>query len=199
MDGALAVLGASLFIFGLITYQPYHVVVGRADSQLDHTVQDYRIAVSNKLYRPVELRVRVQGLPEGSYRLSTENIKLLPAGRDSLTLFHFAELAARLYAFVVDVSAPDGWTGHLIFNIFRDRVGAMAANDNRENTGLSGVKESRWGEETRDHFGYATDEERLAKRGMEDWELVKKYPNRKKAFPTGLGRLFWRFCWSQWD
>ena len=38
----------------------------------EYAARDYRIAISNKLYRPAELRVRVQGLPEGSYRLAPE-------------------------------------------------------------------------------------------------------------------------------
>lgn len=67
----------------------------------------------------------------------------------------------------------------------------MAANDNgdkntlREDntTELSGVKDSNWGEQTDDHFGYASDEERLAKRGMEDWELVEKIPESQKGIP----------------
>ena len=33
--------------------------------------------------------------------------------------------------------------------------------------------ESKWGVERDDHFGYASEEERLAKRGLEDWELVE--------------------------
>ena len=110
-----AVLGATMFVWGLWTYQPYHVAVGRADSQQDPTVQDYRIAVSNKLYRPAELRVRVLGLPESSYRLSAEDIKLLPAGRESLTLSITQNMSHGLHSFVVEVSAVDGWTGH--FNI----------------------------------------------------------------------------------
>ncbi len=109
------VLGAAMFIFGLWTYEPYHVVVGRADSQKDPTVQDYRIAVSNKLYRPAELHVHVQGLPKGSYRLSAGDIMLLPAGRDSLTLSITQNLPHGLHPFVVEVSAGDGWTGR--FNI----------------------------------------------------------------------------------
>jgi len=110
-----AVFSAAMFIWGLWTYQPYHIVVGRADKQPDQTVQDYRIAVSNKLYRPAELHVRVQGLPEGSYHLSAGDIKLLPAGRESLTLSITQNLPRGLYSFVVEVSAVDGWTGH--FNI----------------------------------------------------------------------------------
>jgi len=60
----------------------------------------------------------------------------------------------------------------------------MVANDNGEETKkLSGVKESRWGEQANDHFGYASDEERLAKRGMEDWELVEKISESQKGIP----------------
>jgi hypothetical protein len=60
----------------------------------------------------------------------------------------------------------------------------MVANDNGEETkALSGVKESNWGEQTNDHFGYASDEERRAKRGMEDWELVEKISESQKGIP----------------
>jgi len=48
---------------------------------------------------------------------------------------------------------------------------------------MPGVKEADWGERPDDHFGYASDEERLAKRGMEDWELVEKIPESQKGIP----------------
>jgi hypothetical protein len=32
---------------------------------------------------------------------------------------------------------------------------------------------NQWGEQPEDNFGYATDEERRAKRGLEDWELLE--------------------------
>jgi hypothetical protein len=44
-------------------------------------------------------------------------------------------------------------------------------------------EESKWGELRPDNFGYASDEERLAKRGMEDWELVEKIPESQKKVP----------------
>ncbi|HEX7157079.1 MAG TPA: hypothetical protein VF229_07670 [Burkholderiaceae bacterium] len=62
-----------------------------------------------------------------------------------------------------------------------------------------------WGKNPEDHFGYASDEERLAKRGMEDWELVSKIPASQRRVPywfiavvvivlliaVGLGFPFW--------
>ena len=43
--------------------------------------------------------------------------------------------------------------------------------------------DSKWGETPEDHFGYASDEERLAKRGMEDWELLESIPESQKGIP----------------
>jgi hypothetical protein len=47
---------------------------------------------------------------------------------------------------------------------------------------LSSV-ESNWGEAPQDHFGYASDEERRNKRGLEDWELVETIPESQKGIP----------------
>ena len=43
--------------------------------------------------------------------------------------------------------------------------------------------ESKWGELRKDNFGYASDKERLEKRGMEDWELVEKIPDSQLKVP----------------
>ncbi len=43
--------------------------------------------------------------------------------------------------------------------------------------------ESEWGKEADDFYGYSSEEERLAKRGLEDWELVDKIPESQKAIP----------------
>ncbi len=43
--------------------------------------------------------------------------------------------------------------------------------------------DSKWGKTPEDHFGYDTDEERLAKRGMEDWELLESIPESQKGIP----------------
>lgn len=43
--------------------------------------------------------------------------------------------------------------------------------------------ESQWGETPKDNFGYASEEERLAKRGLEDWELVDRIPESQRNIP----------------
>ena len=65
--------------------------------------------------------------------------------------------------------------------------------------------QAQWGSNPDDHFGYASEEERLARRGMEDWELVTKIPASQRRVPywfiavvvivllvaIGLGFPFW--------
>jgi hypothetical protein len=42
---------------------------------------------------------------------------------------------------------------------------------------------SEWGRSPQDHFGYASDNERLEKRGLEDWELVNTIPESQRKIP----------------
>lgn len=49
-------------------------------------------------------------------------------------------------------------------------------------SGLTG-EQPKWGEPRKDNFGYASDQERLEKRGMEDWELVEKIPESQLNVP----------------
>lgn len=120
---SFTVLGIALFAWGLISYQPYHIAVDHADRQQGGTasIQDYRIAVTNKIYRPAQLSVQVQGLPPGSYRLSDDTIKLGPAGRGSLTLSIARNLKRGVYGVNVTVQSTDGWTGHFRIQHFSEQ------------------------------------------------------------------------------
>lgn len=74
-----------------------------------------------------------------------------------------------------------------------------------EHLGLPTPIQPEWGQNPEDHFGYASDAERLSKRGMEDWELVDKIPSSQRRVPywfiavvvvvlliaVGLGFPFW--------
>jgi hypothetical protein len=57
----------------------------------------------------------------------------------------------------------------------------MDVNDKKNDLGN---EENRWGELRKDNFGYASNEERLEKRGMEDWELVEKIPESQGKVPV---------------
>jgi hypothetical protein len=45
------------------------------------------------------------------------------------------------------------------------------------------VENAKWGELPADNFGYASDEERRAKRGLEDWEMIDAIPDSQKPVP----------------
>lgn len=58
------------------------------------------------------------------------------------------------------------------------------SGDEKESKPLKETKSGEWGAPVEDHFGYASDEERLAKRGMEDWELVEKIGESQRTIPV---------------
>jgi polyferredoxin len=111
---ALGVFGAGLFIWGLNTWEPLHVVVYRADVQHQAGNRDYRIAISNKLYHARQVLVRVTGLAAADYSLGATEVDLPSAGHESVMLSLSDKLPRGLHAFAVDVTAP-GW--HVRFPI----------------------------------------------------------------------------------
>ena len=48
---------------------------------------------------------------------------------------------------------------------------------------VQALEETPWGEIPADNFGYASDEERRAKRGLEDWEMIDAIPDAQLPVP----------------
>jgi len=55
--------------------------------------------------------------------------------------------------------------------------------ENKSQSKLTPVS-SEWGKLSADHLGYASDKERVAKRGLEDWELVNSIPESQRKVPV---------------
>ena len=104
---AIASSGLMLFAWGLWSYSPYHYSVYRAETRQASAITDYRINVANKLYRPVELRISVEGLPPDGYRLERDEVRFVTAGRQDVNL-HINGLAPGLHSFLVHLDAPGG-------------------------------------------------------------------------------------------
>ncbi len=104
-----SLLGLSMFVYGLVDYQYYHLAVYRADTNHGAAIQDYRVAVSNKRYRPAELSVSVKGLDAEDFTLSDTVLKFDGASRIDLGLHVKSSLPPGLYRFIVEVVANDGW------------------------------------------------------------------------------------------
>lgn len=103
----LTLVGLVLFSWGLWSYDAYRHTVYRAETaQADQW--DYRINVASKLYQPVDLGVRIEGLPDGSYRLESDSVEFASAGRQDVHLRIDGDLAPGLHPFLVHLDAPDG-------------------------------------------------------------------------------------------
>ena len=106
-----AVLGIVLFSWGVWSYQPYHIAVGYLQTAHNQSARDYRIEISSKRYRPSELSVAVEGLPENAFTLSQPKVSMETVGRASVFLTVSPKLERGLHPFEVVVHSSDGWTG----------------------------------------------------------------------------------------
>ncbi len=110
-----AALGIVMFAWGMWSYQPYHLSVGYLQSTNNLSTREYRIEISSKRYRPTELSMTVEGLPQDDFNLSTQKIQLSSVGRTSAFISMSPKLQRGLHPFVVVVRSNDGWTGR--FNV----------------------------------------------------------------------------------
>jgi hypothetical protein len=83
--------------------------VYRADVEHGAEIRDYRVAVSNKLYRDASLMVSLEGLPADRYELSSHEARFNSAGRVDLKLHIKGNLEKGLHSFLVRVKSKDGW------------------------------------------------------------------------------------------
>ena len=52
------------------------------------------------------------------------------------------------------------------------------------------VSDSDWGEKRTDNFGYTDDQERLNRRGLEDWEMLQDMETSKVSIPYWFFAIF---------
>lgn len=104
-----SVLGLGMFIWGLASYDAYHLSVYRADKQFGSVIRDYRVAVSNKLYREADVTIRIEGLSEENYSIPTKELHFNSAERIDLNLHVESNLPPGLHTFLIHVNSEDGW------------------------------------------------------------------------------------------
>lgn len=108
----LTVLGLAMFAWGLHSYQPYRLTAFRAEHQAQggQAIRDYRIEVAHKVYRPAVVRLEVEGLPPGSYRLSRRELRFQGPGHRDALLHVGAGLPRGLHPVLVRARSDDGWS-----------------------------------------------------------------------------------------
>ena len=104
-------VGCAFSGWGIYNYSPYNIVAYRSEKSSGISVSDYKIQVSNKKYEPVQLALSIKGIPEGSYKLETENLELAPASRMDVNLHISPDLPKGLHRVIIEVHAKDGWLG----------------------------------------------------------------------------------------
>lgn len=104
-----ALLGGAMFVWGLVDYQHFHLAVYRADTEHGANINDYRVAVSHKLYQQAGLTLSVEGLAEDSYSLSSSKVEFKTAERIDLNLHIFPQLASGLHSILVHAESDTGW------------------------------------------------------------------------------------------
>ncbi len=63
-------------------------------------------------------------------------------------------------------------------------------SDSKDKAVLKPTQEVEWGKIADDQMGYANEEERYAKRGLEDWEMVEKMETSEHRIPYWFIALF---------
>jgi len=109
--GVVFLIGCGLFAWSIVNYSPYNIVAYRSEKSSGLSVSDYKILVSNKMYAPSQLTLSVKGIPEGSYKLDTENLELAPASRMNVDLHISPDLPKGLHQIIIEARAKDGWVG----------------------------------------------------------------------------------------
>jgi len=104
------VLGAVFFILGVMSYQPYSMVVDRAELMSGTTAFDYRINLANKRYQPALVHLRVEGMPASMYRLEQDQVSWQTVGRKDVMLHFSPEMKKGLHRLTVLAESDDGWT-----------------------------------------------------------------------------------------
>lgn len=104
-----ALLGLSMFVFGIISYERYHLAVYRADVTHSHGINKYRIGISNKFYEPANVSISIEGLSANQYELQSTQASFDTVGRIDLSLQIIDGLPAGLHSLLVRVKSADGW------------------------------------------------------------------------------------------
>jgi len=107
-----ALTGIIMFVWGVMSYEQYHLAVYRADTMHGSQISDYRVAVSNKLYEPANVNVSIDGLDSSLYQLEKNTAVFDSVGRVDLKLHIKDGLPSGIHSFLVHARSADGWSSN---------------------------------------------------------------------------------------
>ena len=107
--GPVFLLGFGLFLWGLISYEPYHMAVYRAELQQSGTVNNYRINIAHKIYESGRVNLEVEGLESDDYELDRSQLDFETAERADAMITITGQLEPGLHSFIVRATSEEGW------------------------------------------------------------------------------------------
>lgn len=105
----LILAGLGMFIYGMSSYEPYRFSVYHSDTAQGRQINEYRVSLAHKIYNESKVSVSIEGLPESSYRLESEQILFSTARRQDVKFYIDDVLEPGLYPFLVHVKSDSGW------------------------------------------------------------------------------------------
>jgi len=107
----VALMSGGMFVFGMVNYQPADMSVYRSEAWQGDDLLAYRISVATKLYAPMTISLRVDGLPAGSFDVEKTSVHFERPGRQDVALtMHKDALQKGLHRFRVIASDGQGWS-----------------------------------------------------------------------------------------
>jgi len=104
-----AIIGVIWFSVGVVGYQPYVLLVDRAELLQGMTSNDYRINISNKRYHPATMHLEIEGLTASEYNLDLHEVSWETAGRKDIIIHIAPRLKKGIHRFTVHAKSSDGW------------------------------------------------------------------------------------------
>lgn len=102
-------LGASLFSWGLVQYDSFHLAAYKNEISHGTQINSYRLNIANKLYKGGEVSVSIEGLNPGQYTLSANSVSFDTVGRKDIIMNLTGDLPPGVHHFIVRASSPSGW------------------------------------------------------------------------------------------
>jgi len=118
-----AVIGILFFIIGLVGYQPYMLVVDRAELMQGTNEYDYRIHMANKRYQQSHVNLVLEGLEKADYSMDKTSIDWRAAGRQDVLLHLSPNLKKGMHRFVLRATSDDGWQDTFMVYYYASGVG----------------------------------------------------------------------------
>jgi hypothetical protein len=117
----IGLMGLSFFIWGLISWQPYHLAVYKAEGLKNATSRDYQISVANKQYRDGVVTLSVEGLTPDQYHLDTEQVVVPASSRYSMMLSLSPTISHGIHRIIISAKSSQGWEERFPIQYFSEQ------------------------------------------------------------------------------